>query len=442
MTSHNETSDRDRAMTDESLRTSSDHCPNGWTGGQYSAARFTLGIYLLVHFGCLVASAFEMPFDGDVLGNASESALYPYFPNLLLFLGSSTGSIALLLVATGLSALFALGVRDRLVGLALLYLVACFSEAGSPISNAGMPFIAWILLAHTFIPRRPYGSWDARERVDPNAGWRMTGWIHTATWIVLAISYAYRGFDKFGNHAWIDGSALLQALSDPVAEQTLLGEFALLFPSLLLSLATWSVLALEFCFAPLAMVRKFRPWLWLALLVVQVFSMALGGFADFNAGLLMLHLFAFDPAWVRSKEDGSTAMIFYDGGCGLCHRFVRFAIAEDSEGAHFRFAPLEGAAFAALRESSKQSETLDDIDSIVLSLPDGSLLVRAGAVLEIGKRMGGLWRVATAAVGLFPMRVLDVGYDGIARIRRRIFAKPPDACPVLPDPLRERFDLD
>jgi predicted DCC family thiol-disulfide oxidoreductase YuxK len=442
MTSQNETPDRGRAMADESPRTSWVHCPNGWTGGQYSAARFVLGIYLLVHFGCLVASAFEIPFGGDVLGNASENALYLYFPNLLFFLGSSTGSITLLLVAVGLSALFALGVRDRLVGLALLYLVTCFAEAGSPISNTGMPFIAWIFIAHTFVPRRPYGSWDARGRVDPNAGWRMTGWIHTATWIVLAISYAYRGFEKFGNPAWIDGSALLQTLSDPAVEQTLLGGFVLLFPALLLSLATWSVLALEICFAPLALVRKFRPLLWLVLLGVQVFSMALGGFADFSAGLLMLHLFAFDPAWVRSEADGSTATIFYDGGCGLCHRFIRFAIAEDREGTDFRFAPLEGVAFATLRESSKQSDALDDIDSIVLSLPDGSLLVRAEAVLEIGKRMGGLWRVAAAAASLFPMRVLDAGYDGIARIRRQIFTQPPDACPLLPDSLRERFDLD
>jgi hypothetical protein len=38
--------------------------------------------------------------------------------------------------------------------------------------------------------------------------------------------------------------------------------------------------------------------------------------------------------------------------------------------------------------------------------------------------------------------LLDTGYDGIARIRHRIFAKPPDACPILPAPLRDRFDLD
>jgi predicted DCC family thiol-disulfide oxidoreductase YuxK len=140
--------------------------------------------------------------------------------------------------------------------------------------------------------------------------------------------------------------------------------------------------------------------------------------------------------------DRGRATIFYDGGCGLCHRFVRFALNRDPEGEHFRFAPLEGAAFAALRNASTRSEMLDDIDSIVLSLPDGSLLVRAAAVLEFGKIVGGAWRTASIAVSVIPLRLLDAVYDGIARIRHRIFAKPQDACPILPPHLRDRFDLD
>jgi predicted DCC family thiol-disulfide oxidoreductase YuxK len=85
---------------------------------------------------------------------------------------------------------------------------------------------------------------------------------------------------------------------------------------------------------------------------------------------------------------------------------------------------------------------LDDIDSLVLSLPDGSLLVRAAAVLEIGKILGGVWRAVAVAASVIPLRLLDAGYDGIARIRHRIFATPPDACPILSTQLRDRFDLD
>jgi predicted DCC family thiol-disulfide oxidoreductase YuxK len=266
--------------------------------------------------------------------------------------------------------------------------------------------------------------------------------IHTAAWIALAIGYAYSGIVKLGNPEWLDGSALLQALSDPLARQTLLGELVLFLPHPLIALTTWSVLALEISFAPLAISTKIRPWLWLALLGVQLSLMALGHFADAGAGVLMLHFLAFDPAWVKGTAEQRTATIFYDGGCGLCHRFVRFTLAEDAEGGHFRFAPLESEAFSALRKDPTRAELLDSIDSIVLSLPNGDLLVRAAATLEIGKRLGGIWRVAAIAVGAVPLCVLDAGYDGIAKIRHRIFATPADACPVLPAQLRDRFDDD
>jgi predicted DCC family thiol-disulfide oxidoreductase YuxK len=440
MTTGNAIPDRDRATTQANPPGSTARCANGWTGGQYSVFRFALGAYLLVHLACLFPVASEMSSNAGALGKVSESALHPFFPNLLLFWDSPIGIVALLLAATGLSVPFALGVRDRFVALILLYLGLCLSTTSPPISNSSMPFIGWILLAHAFIPRRPYGSWDARGRLDPGADWRMPTRIHTATWIVLAISYAYSGATKLGNPSWIDGSALLQALSDPLAGRTLLGELVLALPSPLISLAMWSVLALEISFAPLAILRKARPWLWLALLGVQLSRMALGPFADSSAGMLMLHFFAFDPAWVKGRKE-CAATIFYDGGCGLCHRFVRFALAEDHEGKCFRFAPLGSNAFAAVRNESAGAEALDQIDSIVLSLSDGNLFVRASAMLGIGERLGGLWRVAAMSASKLPLRWLDAGYDGIAKVRHRFFAAPPDACPILPAHLRARFDL-
>jgi hypothetical protein len=36
----------------------------------------------------------------------------------------------------------------------------------------------------------------------------------------------------------------------------------------------------------------------------------------------------------------------------------------------------------------------------------------------------------------------DAAYDLVARLRHRLFALPPDACPVTPPHLRARFILD
>ncbi|MCW5891065.1 MAG: DUF393 domain-containing protein [bacterium] len=131
------------------------------------------------------------------------------------------------------------------------------------------------------------------------------------------------------------------------------------------------------------------------------------------------------------------ATLFYDGGCGLCHRAVRFVLARDRTGRAFRFAPLHGETFDALVPPAARA-TLPD--SIVLRTPDGALHVRSAALRAIGRMLGGPWSVLAAAAGVLPTRVLDAAYDAVARVRHRLFAPPPDACPVLPPALRARFD--
>jgi predicted DCC family thiol-disulfide oxidoreductase YuxK len=132
----------------------------------------------------------------------------------------------------------------------------------------------------------------------------------------------------------------------------------------------------------------------------------------------------------------SQSIVFYDGGCGLCHRAVRFALAHDRDGSRFRFAALDGDAFRAAIPAPVRP-TLPD--SLVLLDPDGTLHVRSDAVLSMCRRLGGRWRVLAAIAGVLPRRVLDAAYDGVARVRLRLFARPTTACPMVPPHLRDRF---
>jgi predicted DCC family thiol-disulfide oxidoreductase YuxK len=45
------------------------------------------------------------------------------------------------------------------------------------------------------------------------------------------------------------------------------------------------------------------------------------------------------------SEDARTHVVFFDGVCGLCDRWVQFVLPRD-RGARFRFAPLQGALAA------------------------------------------------------------------------------------------------
>jgi len=130
-------------------------------------------------------------------------------------------------------------------------------------------------------------------------------------------------------------------------------------------------------------------------------------------------------------------MVFYDGGCGLCHRAVRFAIVHDGDGSRFRFAPLDSTA---LRRRVPPAARAGLPDSIVALTPGGTLLVRSAAVLHILERVGGPWRLLGRLLGLVPRRVRDAGYDSVARVRHRLFRRPDNACPVTPPELRARFE--
>lgn len=131
------------------------------------------------------------------------------------------------------------------------------------------------------------------------------------------------------------------------------------------------------------------------------------------------------------------SMVFYDGGCGLCHHAVRFAIARDRDGSRFRFAPLGGDAFRRLVPEAAQGGLPD---SIVALTADGTLLARSAAVIHVLDRIGGAWRLPGALLTLVPRPLRDLGYDGIARVRRRLFRRPTDPCPVAPPGLRARFE--
>ncbi len=128
--------------------------------------------------------------------------------------------------------------------------------------------------------------------------------------------------------------------------------------------------------------------------------------------------------------------VFYDGHCGLCHGLVRFLIARDPTGEKFDFAPLQGEYCAA---TISQAARRGLPDSVVVRTAAGELRVKSAAVLYILERTGGVWRAIGVALSVLPNAMLDIGYDFVARMRRRLFRAPPNTCPMVPRSLRERF---
>jgi predicted DCC family thiol-disulfide oxidoreductase YuxK len=409
---------------------------NSWTGGQYSMFRAVFALYLLIHFLQLLPWGAELFSNRGVLPDGSASPLLHLFPNILADDDSPGMVTALLALGALLSVLFGIGLYDRAAALGLWYIWACLFGRDPLISNPSIPFVGWMLLAHLFLPRAPYGSLAARGRVDPGGDWRMPPAIFAAAWIVLALGYTYSGYTKLVSPSWRDGTALARVLENPLARPGWLRETLLSLPAWLLHAATWGSLSLELAFAPLVLFPRLRPWLWGAMLFMHLSLITLIDFADLSLGMVLIHLFAFDPGWIR-PAGAATEKLFYDGHCGLCQRSVRLILAEDATGSAFRFAPLQGETFQAL-VPPKEREALPQ--TMVVQTPTGALLTRSAGVLHILRRLGGVWRLLAGLLVLLPPSLRDRLYDGVARNRHRLFARPDELCPLMPPLLRVRFD--
>ncbi|HEY7446614.1 MAG TPA: DCC1-like thiol-disulfide oxidoreductase family protein [Vicinamibacterales bacterium] len=385
---------------------------NGWTGGQYSLCRVLLGAYLFVHFAALLPWTEEIFSNRGVLPAAAGSLLY-LFPNVLSLSDSPTVVGAILTFGALAAVFFMAGLYDRTAAIVMWYVLACLFARNPLIANPSLPFIGWLLLWHVCLPSSPYGSWSARQRIDPRGGWRMPPVLFAAEWVVMSVGYSYSGYTKLVGASWVDGSALARVLDDPLA----------------------AIGTLELAYAPLALVRRARPWIWVAMFGVFV-GMVLMDFAHRSLGMVILHLFMFDPQWVSPRWIERQDMLFYDGTCGLCHRAARFVLSEDRQGTAFRFAPLQGDAFT---EAVTHEDRTGLPDSVIIRTQRGELLTRSDAVIYTMERLGGLWRVIAYPMRLVPKSLRNGAYDFIARIRYRLFPRANTICPILPADLRARF---
>jgi predicted DCC family thiol-disulfide oxidoreductase YuxK len=125
-------------------------------------------------------------------------------------------------------------------------------------------------------------------------------------------------------------------------------------------------------------------------------------------------------------------IIFFDGECGLCHRFVNFVCKADKK-AVFRFAPLQGETAKAILPPGPT----DPGQWSIVYLDEHGLYRRSDAALEVCRRLGGWWKLWYLFV-LVPRPLRDALYRLIAHNRYRWFGKR-EVCRLPTPGERERF---
>ncbi|HEX4488175.1 MAG TPA: hypothetical protein VH088_17995 [Terriglobales bacterium] len=270
----------------------------------YRIYRAAFGTYLLHHFLGLLPWGTEIFSSAGVLPNSSSSPLMRLFPNLFLISDAPRFVASLLMVGAVCSLLFMVGKVERLAALVLWFLWASLYGRNPLIANPSLPFVGWLLLSHAVIGFNDRSSGMGGIPKD----------LFSAAWILMALSYSYSGYTKLISPSWLDGTALSYVLSNPLARATVVRVWLLSCPPILLKFATWSTLGLELIFAPVALFRRIRPWIWLAMVGLHLGLVVLVNFADLTLGMLIVHMFTFDPAWLtrgnRSIEDATTPAVF------------------------------------------------------------------------------------------------------------------------------------
>lgn len=395
------------------------------SAGQFAVFRIIFGLYLLQHFIGLLPVGAEVFSNAGVLADPRLSPTNAIFPNPLATSwggtpGFVTGFIAVL---AGLSIAFLLGAWRRIAALLLWFGWACLFNRNNLISNPSLPYIGLILAFCVLIPDgEPLSLTGGRGRRP--AEWFFPAWVFRGAWFLLAAGYTFSGLVKLGSPSWVDGTAFRHLIDNPLARPGFIRDLFLGFPPWLIALHTWASLAAEILFLLLCCHKWGRLAAWTSMMIMHVGIVLMVDFADLTFGMIMIHLFVFDPAWFEPRRDGRQPVLFYDGECGLCNWVVRFLLREDAAG-RMKFAPLQSAPAQAYLKA--QGLPTADFDSLVF-VPDwnnqapGAYRLQTSGVLGAADEIGGLWRVISWA-RVLPGALRDGAYKVVARSRYALFGE-------------------
>lgn len=352
----------------------------------FTLFRLIFGTYLIVHLLTL------FPYAPDLFsqeGLIQDPTLNPL--SLPSIINSRTSAYVTVGLGVLCSLAFTLNAHRRPAALLLAVILHLLFLRNNLTSNPSLPYLNLLLVLSAFLPKNP-----TREQCeDP---------VRVAAFL-LALGYTFSGLTKLSSPSWLDGSAFYHVLNNPLARTNLAQELALLTPEAFLQIFTWGALTAELLFLPLWIWKGSRPWIWLTLVSMHLGLIFVVDFADLSLGMIMVHLFIFDPRWIPSRKakNGLPIQVSFDADCLMCNGFIRFLSQQDFQNS-LRFHPLP---------SDSPKDTL-------LALRDGQASQKSGAVMTALETLGGEWRVLAIGLHLSPRALNDAVYVLIAKNRHRL----------------------
>lgn len=326
--------------------------------------------------------------------------------------------VALLFLINALLALaFIVGFRTRLVTVLLwLFMVSLHSRAPG-LLQAGDILLRLYLLWGIFLPLGVGWSvdraLDSSETPPPRTFY---SWATFGVLIQILIVYFFAAVIK-DHPAWLgDGRAVQYAL---MVEQLTRPLVVFLLPfDLLLRLATWGTMILEFCGPVLLLfgvggtrLRMALVPLFMSLHLSFVVLMDIGQFPFISivGWFLFIPREGFDAmAGIFPKERGSGIRIWYDGACGFCNKTVHLLRT---------FLVLDQAVIRPAQEDETAREILGTRNSWAVRTHEGRTLDRFAALAYLLRISPLTGRCIPARAPGWVGALGEAGYRWVARHR-------------------------
>lgn len=372
---------------------------------QFAAIRFFTGMGLFFYFVTRNSYAPELSSYNGILIKLSALGV----PNLFSFLSSGAAIRTILIFLAFLGILLAFGVMRRIAVVVLLIGYIC-SIGGIPILPE--PFSGFVLGLFLILLLAPSG--EPLNALSPPTPfqWKLPQWQY---WLLFGLSIIGFAFTAYQTN--------FSELPSPNVPLNFGNRIFVVMAILIF-------LQLSFLYRP---IRSYT-WMIFSILSVTLLTNSISSALFLVAFITLLLPSNTRFPWQEKESLKEVGTIFVDGECVVCDEFATVVLEEDIWH-KFKIATLQGEE--AKRELPE--ELRKSLSTVVLKI-NGECHIYSTAVLEILKRLPGLWAFAVLDQILVPRRIRDSFYKNFAKIRYRVFGKK-EVC-SLPSPKDKARILD
>jgi hypothetical protein len=242
------------------------------------------GLYLCWHFCELIPYAEEVFGLTGMISNPELGPTYSFFPNAFNFVDPKF-FVTFMFTA---SVLFLGKINQQMNAAVMWYGWSCMLNRNVFINNPGMAYVGFLLIIIAL-------GFDDKK----HPYYKHTYFI---SWFLMCLGYTVSGLHKLQSPSWIDGSALYNVLTSPIARDNSFVDLLVASPEIVLKSHTWPSLVLEMSCLFLGCFYHMRKFYWFALFGLHLGILATINFTDLTLGVLMIQVFLFDPQFFSTID--------------------------------------------------------------------------------------------------------------------------------------------